>query len=247
MVTKTIKTTSGPLVISIPASRDEISIGLLQALTPEPGHSFSQLETLSILSGISLDSGYNSDSDIDLPGLYDIINMDDLSYFDETLQLLAYQLKAFVEVQDIPDGVVLDIPQAQIKRWFGRREHKGKYVPVLKNLGIQPAGAYMEAKELIKGQYELWERVKKEYGEDIEFNPSIESQIRLLSLYLYCPATGEKFNTVKVSQFDEVIKNLSITKALPIARYFFLKYPNLSKPKVAPSLDTLKKLIRKQV
>lgn len=239
MITKTIKTTSGPLVISIPASRDEISIGLLQALTPEPGHSFSNLETLGILSGIPVESETE-------PCLYDVINLSDYDVFDQTLQLLAYQLKAFVEVQDIPDGVILDIPQAQIKRWFGRIEHKGKYVPVLKNLGIQPAGAYMEAKELIKGEYERWERVKKEYGDDIEFNPSIESQIRLLSLYLYCPATGEKFNTVKVSQFDEVIKKLSITKALPIARYFFLKYPNLSKPKVAPSLDTLKKLIRKQ-
>lgn len=244
MITKTIKTTSGPLKITIPSDIKELTIGKLMELTPEPGHSFSELEQLSILSGVAL----NDNEDLFGNCLLDICNMDDLRVFDEALQTIAYQLKHFVTVQKIPNQVTITMNIDNRSRWFGKRlPYFEKRIDVSKNLGISPAGAYLEAKELIKKEYELWERVKKEFGEQIEFNPSIAAQIRLLSLYFYVPATGNKFNTLKVIEFDEVIKRMPITDALPIARHFFLSYPNLSKPKVKPSMKSLKQLNSKRV
>lgn len=248
MITKTIKTTSGPLKISIPNDIKEISIGKLMELTPVPGHSFSELEQLSILSGIRMDIDWFKTGAEDEICLLDICNMDDLRVFDEALQTIAYQLKHFVTVQEIPKSITLDMPQDYVKRrWTAFATKSLKTIPVISNLGIAPAGAYLEAKQLIKKEYERWEQVKDQYGEEIEFNPSIEAQIRLLSLYFYVPATGNKFNTLKVIEFDEVIKKLPITQALPIARYFFLRYPNLSRPKIAPSLNALKQLRSKRV
>lgn len=247
MFSKTVKTTNGNLKVTIPSSRDEISIGLLQRLTPEPGHSFGFMEQISILSGVPMET-----DDEDKACLLDVINQDELvSGFEAPLQALAYQLKAFQEVQAIPDEIMLIMPHnypasGKFKRWFNS-DVKGKVIPVIKNLGVEPAGAYMEAKEVIKQEYERWERVKKEYGDHIEFNPSIESQIKVLSIYFYCRATGEKFKSHKIDEFSEVIKKLSITQALPIARYFFLSYPNLSRPKVTPSVESLKQLISGRV
>lgn len=229
MITKNIKTTSGNLKITIPSDIKELTVGMLVDLTPVPGDSFSKLEQLSILSGTPLES----DSD-EIITLYDILNLDDLKVFDEHLQLLAYQIMGEKDNMNVPDNVVLEIPQSNIKRWYtGRigRTHLGKQVRVAKNLGIEPAGAYMEAKELIKSEFVEYERIKKEFGDHIEFSPSINSMVRLLALYFYCPATGEKFNPVKVTEFQEIIKKMPMVKALPIARYFFLNYPNLSRQK----------------
>lgn len=250
MITKTIKTTSGPLKITIPSDIKELTIGKLMELTPVPGHSFSELEQLSIFTGIPTgDKEFDKrEIDIDVITLGDICNVDDLRVFDEALQTIAYQLKHFVTVQEIPKSITLDMPQDYVKRrWTTFATKSLKTIPILSNLGIAPAGAYLEAKQLIKKEYERWEKVKEQYGEEIEFNPSIEAQIRLLSLYFYVPATGNKFNTLKVIEFDEVIKKLPITQALPIARYFFLRYPNLSRPKIAPSLNALKQLRSKRV
>lgn len=246
MFTKTIKTTGGPLKISIPEDISEISVGLLMALTPEPGNSFSQLEQLSILSGVPSGKEEREYAD-DKITLCDI-KVSDLEVFDDTLQKIAYQLKAFVTVQDIPEGITIPTDQPNVKRWFGRTtEHKGKYVKVLSNLGIEPAGAYMEAKEVIKADLEEFAKHNPELSDDElkdVYSPTIQSLCRILALYFYCPATGEKFNSYKAVQFEEVIKKLPITKALPIARYFFLRYPNLSREKVRPSVENMK-LLRK--
>jgi len=246
MFSKSIKTTSGPLKITIPEDIKELTIGQLMAMTPEPGHSFSDLELLSKLSGIP--TGENN-YDTDKVCLYDTCNTDDLQPFYDVMQTIAYQLKAFITVQEIPEEVTLIMPHdaqasGRFKRWFNR-DVKGKVVPVISNLGIAPAGAYYEAKELIRAEYELWERVKAEYGEHIEFNPSIECQAKLLAIYFYCPATGNKYST-KTDAFLDVVKQLPVTQGLPIARYFFLRFPNLSKPKVRPSLESLRTLRRGQ-
>lgn len=244
MVTKKIKTTGGDLKITIPSEISEITIGMLIDLTPDYGDILSPLQQLSVLSGIPKE--YNPGKP-DTICLEDVECIDDLGAFDDTLQAIAYQIKGFVTQQEIPETILIPVPQTSVKRWFGiERVHVGKLVKVITNLGIEPAGAYMEAKELIKAEYQEWDRIKKEYGDHIEFNPSINSLCKLLALYFYCPATGEKFSTIKANEFQSVIRQLPITKALPIARYFFLKYPNLSKPKVKPSAASLERMSLKQ-
>lgn len=238
MITKKIKTTGGDLKITIPSEISELTIGMLIDLTPEPGDMLSPLQQLSVLSGIQKEY---SPGQPDAICLEDVERIDDLSVFDDTLQAIAYQIKSFVIEQELPEAILIPVPQPSVKRWFGiERVHAGKMVKVISNLGIEPAGAYMEAKELIKSEYEEWDRIKKWHGDHIEFSPSIHSLCKLLALYFYCPATGEKFNTIKANEFQSAIRQLQITKALPIARYFFLKYPNLSKPKVAPLAASLK-------
>lgn len=268
MLTKTIKTTSGPLKISIPSGIHEISLGMLEALTPELGHSFSPLEYLSKLSGVLTGKKEfdGVEADIDTPTLSDIPDLSSLQVFDETIELIAIQLKAFEAVQAIPDSVQLcigekysmSITKRLVKAWS--KKDNLKRVQVITNLGIAPAGAYMEAKQVIKKEHEAHKKAQEYYVEQIqpglkvdsdewqevakaiEFNPSIAAQIRLLSLYLHGPATGERFNTQAIIKFDSVVRKLMIIEALPIARHFFLKYPNLSKPKATPSLESLKTL-----
>lgn len=230
MITKTLKTTSGPLKISIPSDRSEITLGMLIDLTPPPGEAFSELEQLSILSGVQ----YKGDEET--LTLMDLTDMDELAVFDETLQKLAYQLRAFSEVEKIPTELTLIMPHnypasGRFKRWFNS-PNKGKVIQVISNLWIAPAGAYMEAKEVISADMKEWQEQNPQAKDLSDYKPKPESYLHILSLYFYCPATGEKFNSARAAAFQSVVRKCLIDDVLPIARHFFLKYPNLSKPKV---------------
>lgn len=216
MITQKIKTTGGSLAISIPNQLSEITLGMVSALTTQHGDTLTPIEQLSVLSGIPVESE-------DKPCLYDICNIDDLEVFADTIKAMSYAL-ASIDTTKVPKEVALNIPVKHSKRFCLSKKQSKTSIKINTDIGIQPYGAYAEAKEVINSEVKEWERVKKEYGRDIEFNPSVNSLIRILALYFYCPATGERFNPVKVSKFEEVVKQIPVTEGLAIARAFFLKY-----------------------
>ena len=64
------------------------------------------------------------------------------------------------------------------------------------------------------------------------FKPSTQSCIELLAQYFYCRVTGNVYQEYEVLKFQDEVKYLPVSQALPIARFFFLKYPNLEMPKI---------------
>lgn len=231
MFSKKVKTTEGDKLISIPSDKSEVTIGMLMDLKPGYGDALSPLEAMSVLTGIPSGNKPGVTYPDEVFTLCDICDVEGfLNDFNETLELLGIQIKACLIDAEVPDVITVPVKHEIKRRWFGRKaEHAGKLVKVAKNLGIEPAGAYMEAKEIIAEEFKHWDAVKEELGDHIEFSPSIHSLCRVLSLYLYTRSTGEKFNSQRAAEFDEVTKQLSITKALPIARFFFLRYQTLLK------------------
>lgn len=228
MKTAKIKTTSGPLTISIPSDLSEVTIGMMMDLTPGYGDSLSQLEIMSALTGIPSGNKHGVIYPDDMFTLCDICDVEAfLADFNEPIELLAIQIKACLIDAEVPDVITVPVGKPSFKnRWYSKKkiEHGGKLVKVAKNLGIEPGGAYMEAKEIIAEEFKEWEKVKAELGDHIEFSPSIHSLCRVLSLYLYSKAMDQKFSPQRAAEFDEITKQLPIDKALPIARFFFLRY-----------------------
>lgn len=225
MITHKIKTTSGLIPITIPGNIDELTMGMLIKLTPEPGDTLMSLQQLSVLSGIPLET--DGPDDI---CLYDVCDMESLDIFSDTLKVLEYQLLSLKDERSIPESVTLPVTAKHSKKWFNIRGISNiKKVKVLDNLTIQPAGAYMEAKQAIAGDFKEWQEHNPDDKDLTLYAPKISTMIRVLSLYLYCQATGEKFNRKRAAEFDSVVEQMPVSVALPIATYFFLRYLNLLK------------------
>ncbi|MFD2145486.1 hypothetical protein [Mucilaginibacter antarcticus] len=104
-------------------------------------------------------------------------------------------------------------------------------VNVISNLSIEPAGAFMAAREIIADEIQQHIEQHGEADWQERFNPSLKACCQVLAHYFYCRTTGNKYNDYQAGQFTETVKTLRVTEALPIAKHFFMSYPNLSKPK----------------
>jgi hypothetical protein len=104
---------------------------------------------------------------------------------------------------------------------------------VLDNLSVEPAGAFMAAREIIAD--EVNNHIKKFGEEDWKenFNPSLNACCQVLAHYFYCRATGKPYNEYQAEEFSNHIKNMRVTEALPISKHFFSCYPSLSTPKIS--------------
>jgi len=106
-------------------------------------------------------------------------------------------------------------------------------IAVIKNLSVEPAGAFMAAREIIAG--EINEHIA-DYGEDDlmeSFNPSLKACCQVLAHYFYCRVTARQYDEYEAEEFCNEVKKLRVTEALPIAKHFFTCYPNLYKPKIS--------------
>jgi len=205
MVKKTVKSLGGALSISIPSGINEITLGQVMELQEKP--QLNDLEAISILSGTTVSE------------LQNIKNVDDLYIFGEIILLLANQLKTLYLNDKIPPRIVFYLDGGR------------KTVDVMRNLSVEPAGAFFAAREIIAE--EINEHIKK-HGEcdwQSVFNPSLKACSQVLAHYFFCRVTGKKFNEYEAEEFGNEIKKLRVMEALPIAKHFFHCYPNLSKPK----------------
>ena len=205
MITKTLKTINGKLEVSIPSQLSEISIGQMMQLQDAP--KLDDMQAISILSGVAVTDLQNVSNAADF-----------MSYTDGVLNL-SNQITTLYNSDEIPKSVNVD--------WNG----KTVTVDVTRNLSVEPAGAFMAARDVIAD--EIAEHIKT-YGEDNwkdYFKPSLIACCKVLAYYLFCRVTGLKFDEYAAADFVETIKKLGVTEALPIAKHFFMSYPDLSKPK----------------
>lgn len=100
----------------------------------------------------------------------------------------------------------------------------GKAVKVPKNLKIEPVGAFIAVHNLITDEH------KRCAAQNTEFDPTnIIPQV--LAHYFWLPYMGDDvlYNDEKIEDeaYMDKIMTIPITDAIPIANFFFRKYPNL--------------------
>ena len=207
MIIKTLKTTQGKLKISIPESLEEITLAQLIALQDKPD--VNDLDAISILSGIPVEA------------LQNVMSITELQAFSEPVLTLAQQIKYMYNSDAIPQKVTFHLASGT------------KTVKVSNNLAVEPAGAFMAARDIITD--EINEHIKL-YGEgdwQQNYNPSLKVCCHVLAHYFYCKVTGKPYNEYEADEFTAEIKKLRVTEALPISKHFFTCYPNLSKQKTS--------------
>jgi hypothetical protein len=203
MIEKTLITTHDKLRVKIPSQLNEVTLGQMMALQDNP--QLSDLDAISILSGVLVSD------------LQTVRNADDFMAFADAVLSLSQQIRHLYNSDDIPKNITVEVDKKPVT------------VNVINNLSVEPAGAFMAARDVIAD--EIAEHIKI-YGEDNwkdYFNPSLTACCKVLAYYFYCRVTGNKYDEYAAATFTETIKQLRVTEALPIAKHFFMSYPNLSK------------------
>ena len=216
MITKTLDTTSGKIKVSIPGNLNEITLGQVIELHNNP--ELYDIKAISILSGIPLETLQNT------------LDYSQFSIFTEYVKSLAHQIKYCYDGATLPKTV--SFGTKPVKR-FGFVFQKENKVEVITNLSMAPAGAFMASRDIIATEINRHIEI---YGEDKwreHFNPNLESMALVLAHYFYCRVTGDMWSEQKAEAFKSEVLKLSLQTALPIARHFFLNYPDLSKQKIS--------------
>ena len=205
MIEKNLRTGTGKLRVQIPGNLTEVTLGQMVALQEKKD--LGDLDAISILSGIPVSE------------LENVTSMEDFQVFTEAVLSLANQVKYLYNSDNVPKHITFVL------------NNKKATVNVISNLSVEPAGAFMAARNIIAE--EVNESIKQ-YGEkdwQQYFNPSLRACSQVLAHYFFCRATGKKYNEYEAEEFCTEIKKLRVTEALPIAKHFFTSYPNLSKPR----------------
>lgn len=205
MIQKTLRTTTGKLLVTIPTQLSELKLGQLIAL--QATEQLSDLQAIHILSGIPLNA------------LQNVRSFDELQVFNQQVLALAQQISHLYNSDKLPQTVTFT-PGAQPVK-----------VKVVNNLSVEPAGAFMAARELIAEEINQHIQQHGEEHWQENFNPSLKACSQVLAHYFYCRVMGKPYNEYEAEAFTNQVEQLPVTDALPIAKYFFLSYPNLSKPK----------------
>ncbi|HWZ15702.1 MAG TPA: hypothetical protein VNW95_10745 [Mucilaginibacter sp.] len=207
MIEKTLKTISGKLKIKIPSSLNEVTLG--QMIELQEKENLNDLEAISILSGIPINQ------------LNNVCSLDDLRVFGDAILSLSNQIKYMYDSEKIPEKINFCSGNTRV------------CVNVMRNLSIEPAGAFMAARDIISD--EINEHIKKYSPDDWQehFNPSLKACCQVLAHYFFCRVTGKIYNEYEVEEFCNEVKKLGVAEALPVSKHFFTCYPGLSKPKTS--------------
>jgi hypothetical protein len=219
MIEKTLNTTHGKIPVKIPTELTELTLGQMMDMQQKPN--LTDLDAISILSGIPLQE------------LHTVRNIDDFQVFGHAVQSLSQQIKYLYNSDVVPKKVTFNLGKKQT------------VVKVMGNLSVEPAGAFMAARDIIADEIN---QALKQYGDEgwkDNFNPSLNACCHVLAHYFFCPVTGKKYNEYQAEQFCEQIKKLRVTEALPIAKHFFTCYPNLLKQRTS-CLQRLQQCWRKK-
>ncbi|MFS2190214.1 hypothetical protein ACCC92_26300 [Mucilaginibacter sp. Mucisp84] len=213
MTEQILKTTQGKLRVRIPTQLNEVTLGQLMDLQARPD--ITDLEAISILSGIPVIE------------LHNIKNYDDLHQFGDALLSLSHQIKHLYNSNEIPKEVIF-----MLSGDSGAPFQKTK-VKVMQNLSVEPAGAFMAARDIIAEEINTHIKIHGEDDWQEHFNPSLNACCQVLAQYFYCRATGKKYAEYEVESFMDEVKKLRVTEALPISKHFFTCYPSLSMPRIS--------------
>jgi hypothetical protein len=206
MIEKTLKTGDGKLKVRIPTILNEITLGQMMEMNER--HYMDDLDAISILSGITREE------------LYTVTNFDDFQVFGDYVQSLAHQIKYLYDSDIVPHKVIFMLGKRKVT------------INVIRNLSVEPAGAFLAARDIIAD--EINEHINL-YGEDgwkEHFQPSLKACCNVLAQYFFCRATGKRYDEYEADEFADEIKKLRVTEALPIAKHFFSCYPDLLKQRI---------------
>jgi hypothetical protein len=207
MIQKTLKTLTGKIVVTIPGTLQELKLGQLMAM--QAAEHLDDLQAIHILSGVPIAE------------LNQVQSFADLHVFNEHVLTLATQIKELYNSDAIPKTITFTINQTV------------KKVKVINNLSVEPAGAFMASRDIIADEIS---RHINEHGDadwKNTFNPSLKTCSQVLAHYFYNKVTGLPYDEQQAAEFTKHIEELPVADALPIAKYFFLNYPNLSKPRTS--------------
>ena len=204
MIEKKLRTTDGRLTVKMPTLINELTLGQLMEMQDKPY--LTDLEAISILSGVPVSE------------LNTVCDVTEFQIFNEYILLLSHQIAHLYNRDEIPKKVTFYL-------------EKPVTVNVINNLSVEPAGAFMAARDIIAE--EIKEHIEKHGEEDWQetFKPSLKACCQVLGQYFFCRVTGKKYNEYQVEEFYAEVKKLKVTEALPIARHFFSCYPHLSRRK----------------
>ncbi|WP_345948266.1 hypothetical protein ABDD95_15560 [Mucilaginibacter sp. PAMB04274] len=226
MIKKTLQTLTGTIDVAIPTSLHELRLGQLMAM--QATDRLNDLQAIHILSGVPLSE------------LQQIQHFTDLQVFNDQVTVLANEIKNLYNSSDIPETITFYVA------------NKPCVIKVIKNLSVEPAGAFMAARDLIADEINKHITLNGEGDWQQTFNPSLQLCSQILAHYFYCRVTKLPYDELPATEFTKEIEKLPVTVALPVAKYFFLSYPHLSKPKTGfwhhlhrlwnsvPALKTLK-------
>jgi hypothetical protein len=100
----------------------------------------------------------------------------------------------------------------------------GKTIKVPKNLKLEPVGAFIAVHNLITEEHERCAE------QNTNFDPT-DIVPQVLAHYFWLPYMGEgtlySDERIEDEAYLEKINTIPITEAIPIANFFFRKYPNL--------------------
>jgi len=202
MIEKTLKTIDGSLRVRIPTILNEITLG--QMIEMQEKHYLNDLDAISILSGIPKQD------------LNNVINFDDFSIFSEYVQSLAHQIKYLYNSDIVPHKVTFMLGKRKV------------VLKVIHNLSVEPAGAFLAARDIIADEINAHIGLYGEENWKEYFQPSLKACCNVLAQYFFCRATGKKYDEYDAEEFNEEVKKLRVTEALPIAKHFFTCYPDFN-------------------
>jgi hypothetical protein len=205
MIEKALQTLTGKLNISIPTTLHELQLGQLMAM--QSAEKLDDLQAIHILSGVPLQD------------LKQVKSFAELQIFNDHVLTLAKEIRELYNSEAIPQTVTFTT------------DGKPKKVKVMKNLSVEPAGAFMASRDIIAEEISKHIALHGDENWQQNFNPSLQACSQVLAHYFYTKVTGKPYDEELATGFTSEVERLPVTDVLPIARYFFLNYPNLLKPK----------------
>jgi len=202
MTERTFKHINGKLKLSMPDNLQDVT---LQMMIQFQQPALSDLEAISALTQTPIKTLYGI---IDIAALNEVI----LPFAQSLQHQLAYTYEAGV----LPKQVTLRYPGGT-----------AQVINLGEDVGFYAYGAVMEARELMTAEIL---RHQQTYGDmwREHLNPDLRTCGLILTHFLYNRAyPGHVPSAIDIQQFFDVVKWLPITDAAPLARYFFLSYPNL--------------------
>jgi hypothetical protein len=202
MTERTFKHINGKLKLSIPDSLQDVTLDMMIHFQ-QPA--LSDLAAISALTQTPIEQLY---------GISDIAALNEaILPFAQSLQ---HQLAYTYEAGALPAQVKLRYPGGKIQT-----------ITIGNDAGFYAYGAVMEARELMSTEIM---RHQQTYGDSWRehLNPDLRTCGLILTHFLYNRAyPGHVPSAIDIQQFFDVVKWLPITDAAPLARHFFLSYPNL--------------------
>ncbi|HEX8020197.1 hypothetical protein, partial [Mucilaginibacter sp.] len=163
MTERILKTTEGKLRIQMPTQLNEVTLGQMMDLQTKPD--ITDIEAISILSGIPVTE------------LQNIKNYDDLHLFGEAVLSLSYQIKYLYNSNEIPKEVIFTVSGTD-----GTSPQTIR-VKVMQNLSVEPAGAFMAARDIIAEEINTHIKTHGEDDWQEHFNPSLNACCQVLAQY----------------------------------------------------------------